>query len=76
MQYVCALGNEEMVSFLLKRNADSYIKDKTGRNALEIAQHLKREKVIEILLEFSDKKHFQVMLSKKMICDFNFIFQD
>jgi ankyrin repeat protein len=49
LQYVCALGNEKMVRYLLEKGADPTIKDKTGRDALEIAQHLNRSGVVKFL---------------------------
>jgi hypothetical protein len=38
-----------MVRFLLENGANPTIKDKTGRDALAIAQHLKRDEVVKIL---------------------------
>ena len=45
-----------MVRFLLEKGADPNITDKTGRTALEIAKHLKREKSIQILESISFKE--------------------
>lgn len=46
-----AARKDKMVRFLLDRGADYTIKDKTGRNALEIARHLKKDNIVVILEE-------------------------
>jgi ankyrin repeat protein len=49
LQYVCACGKEKMVRYLLENGADATIKDKTGRDALAIAQYMQRDGVVKIL---------------------------
>jgi ankyrin repeat protein len=44
-----------MVRYLLENGADPTIKDKTGRDALEIAKHLKRDGVVKIRQEYRQK---------------------
>jgi hypothetical protein len=48
-----------MVRFLLENGANPKIKDKTGRNALEIAQLLKKDAIVKILQEFDNKNVFR-----------------
>jgi tRNA A-37 threonylcarbamoyl transferase component Bud32 len=57
LQYVCACGKENMVRYLLENGADPTIKDKTGRDALDIARHLKRDGVVKILQEYQTKEN-------------------
>jgi hypothetical protein len=47
-----------MVRFLLENGANPKIKDKTGRNALEIAQHFNVHSIVKILQEFDNKGQF------------------
>jgi hypothetical protein len=47
-----------MVRLLLENGANPKIKDKTGRNALEIAQLLKKDAIVKILQEFDNKDEF------------------
>jgi hypothetical protein len=58
-----------MVKFLLSSGADPNIKDKTGRNALEIAQHLGRNEVVKILQEFVKDKPFKFLINLKEVED-------
>ena len=45
-----------MVRHLLANGADPLIKDKTGRDALGIAQHLKRDGIIKVFQEEKERK--------------------
>jgi hypothetical protein len=47
-----------MVCYLLEKGADTTIKDKTGRDALAIAQHMKRDGIVIIL---------QIILREKVV---------
>jgi hypothetical protein len=71
---VCACGKEKMVRYLLENGADPTIKDKTGRDALKIAQHFGNYgKVFEefkrnsLLMESSLKLKKEVEEMKKML---------
>jgi ankyrin repeat protein len=58
LQCVCACQVVETVRFLLDRGADYTVQDETGRNALEIARHLKFDNIVHILeqhIDFSSK---------------------
>jgi hypothetical protein len=65
-----------MVRILLEKGANLTIKDKTERNALEIAQFLKQKEIIEILEISYQKQHFQyfkiIIGNKYCDCHFNF----
>ena len=56
MQYACAVGKTKSVRFLLEKGASTSIKDKTGRNALEIAIFLKKEEVVGLFKLFQNKE--------------------
>jgi hypothetical protein len=51
LQYASALGKDENVRWLLSHGANPNIKDRLGRNSLEIAQLLNRTTVVQILTE-------------------------
>jgi hypothetical protein len=48
-----------MLSYLLENGADPTIKDKTGRDALDIAQYFQRGGVVKILQECKVEKRKQ-----------------
>lgn len=65
LQYVCAVGKENILSFLLERGANPLLKDKTGRNSLQIAQYLhgnRRKSFTEMLETWIQNLHFHSKL--------------
>ena len=50
------MNKDKVVSFLLEKGADPTIKDKTGRNSLEIAQKQNMKKSIEVLKNSKPKE--------------------
>jgi hypothetical protein len=71
LQHACGCGREKMVRYLLERGADPTIKDRTGRDALEIARHLKLENIRSIVGGYL---HFQSKLPSMRSHDISFIF--
>ena len=63
-----------MVRFLLEKGADHITKDKTGRDGLEIARHLKRNTIILILEEHIALIHFQGKIRSVKSQDVCFVF--
>jgi hypothetical protein len=63
-----------MVRYLLERGADPTIQDKTGRDAMEIAKHLKRENGILVLHDYVYRIHFQSKLCSMKSNDVHFYF--
>ena len=53
-----------MVEFLLSNGADPTIKDKTGRDAKAIAQHMKKDQIVSILEQWSFFQHFLYKLKR------------
>ena len=45
-----------MVRHLLANDADPLIKDKTGKDALGIAQYLKKDNIIKVFQEEKERK--------------------
>jgi ankyrin repeat protein len=51
----------------LEKGANPYLKDKTGRDALEIAKHKGNTKTVKILEDFYSKKVEKVQETKKNV---------
>lgn len=49
LQYAVASGSIEAVKYLLEKNVNYEVKDKTGRNVLKIAHYFKHKDIISIL---------------------------
>ena len=71
LQWAAAIGDEEIVQFLLRNGAIDDVKDSTGRNAQEIAHFLLNE--LKIVNNYSQKRLVEIT---PKINDIHFQFYD
>eukprot|EP01080_Neovahlkampfia_damariscottae_P002555 gene2555-3517_t len=71
LQYAAAMGNQEVVDFLVEQGADSDMKDKCRRTAQQIADFLKRKIIVNKLVpkmkEKKNSKEFKSFIDDPVI---------
>eukprot|EP01080_Neovahlkampfia_damariscottae_P012935 gene12935-7516_t len=65
LQHAAAVGNQEVVNFLIEQGSDTNIEDKCGRTAQQIAEFLKKKVIVESK-EFKSFIDDPVIFFKKM----------